>query len=294
MIILVKINKPNLAFRGSLTPINKSRVDKLVQHHMAHKSWGLMDVHNYHKNGNGWAGIGYNFWIDFKGNIYQGRGFNVGAHVGGHNSHTIGIGYQGDFTSQKMPDAQLKAGVALNKWLISQLPNVSKNDIIGHRDLASTSCPGGNFRMSELIKGVGGKAGQPSKTNKSISKMAQEVIAGKHGSGHTNRRKSLGISQSEYDKVRAEVNRQLGVKKSKQSKKYPLPGGVLKVGSHGNGVKQLQRALNAAKFKVGNADGIYGAKTKDGVTRFQKVHDAYNVDGIYGPRTKTKLNKVVN
>lgn len=42
--------------------------------------------------------------------------------------------------------------------------------------------------------------------------MAQEVIAGKHGTGNENRRKSLGISQSEYNKVRAEVNRLAGVK----------------------------------------------------------------------------------
>jgi len=42
---------------------------------------------------------------------------------------------------------------------------------------------------------------------KSISQMATEVLAGKHGNGHANRRKSLGISDSVYQKVRAEVNR---------------------------------------------------------------------------------------
>lgn len=53
---------------------------------------------------------------------------------------------------------------------------------------------------------------------KSISTMANEVLAGKHGTGHENRRRSLGISQSEYNKVRAEVNRLAGVKsKPRQS-----------------------------------------------------------------------------
>ena len=56
----------------------------------------------------------------------------------------------------------------------------------------------------------GGKT--TTKPKKTINQMAKEVIAGKHGTGHTNRRKSLGISQSEYDKVRAEVNRLAGVK----------------------------------------------------------------------------------
>lgn len=52
----------------------------------------------------------------------------------------------------------------------------------------------------------------PAKATKSIAQMAQEVIARKHGDGHENRRKSLGISAAEYEKVRAEVNRQAGVK----------------------------------------------------------------------------------
>ena len=59
------------------------------------------------------------------------------------------------------------------------------------------------------------KSGNPAKQpkpKKTINQMAQEVIAGKHGTGNANRRKSLGISQSEYNKVRAEVNRLAGVK----------------------------------------------------------------------------------
>ena len=59
------------------------------------------------------------------------------------------------------------------------------------------------------------KSGNPAKQprpKKSINQMAQEVIAGKHGAGHANRRNSLGLSQSEYNKVRAEVNRLAGVK----------------------------------------------------------------------------------
>lgn len=46
---------------------------------------------------------------------------------------------------------------------------------------------------------------------KSISQMADEIIANRHGRGHENRRKSLGISASEYAKVRAEVNRRAGI-----------------------------------------------------------------------------------
>ena len=44
---------------------------------------------------------------------------------------------------------------------------------------------------------------------KSVSQMATEVIAGKHGNGHANRQKSLGVSAATYAKVRAEVNRRV-------------------------------------------------------------------------------------
>ncbi|WP_423189412.1 N-acetylmuramoyl-L-alanine amidase [Alkalibacterium sp. f15] len=41
---------------------------------------------------------------------------------------------------------------------------------------------------------------------KSIEQMAREVIAAKHGNGHVNRRKSLGISQVQYEQVKKRVN----------------------------------------------------------------------------------------
>lgn len=157
---MVNFKKHNLKFRNDLDKLDLSAVKYLVQHHMAHPSWGLTDVHNYHRDGNKWAGIGYNFWIDFEGNIYSTRGLDYkGVHVKDKNSITVGVGYQGDFTKQKMPDAQLKAGIELNKWLIKQLPNVSASSIVGHKDLQGTTCPGQNFRMKELVDGVRGTIG---------------------------------------------------------------------------------------------------------------------------------------
>ena len=44
---------------------------------------------------------------------------------------------------------------------------------------------------------------------KSVSQMAAEVIAGKHGNGHVARRRSLGIDTATYAKVRAEVNKRM-------------------------------------------------------------------------------------
>lgn len=72
---------------------------------------------------------------------------------------------------------------------------------------------------------------------------------------------------------------------------YPLPTGVLKLGSRGEAVKQLQRALTALNFKCGAVDGVYGAQTKDAVLRFQKAYHLQPYDGIYGVKTRAEMVK---
>lgn len=120
----------------------------------------------------------------------------------------------------------------------------------------------------ELVKAITGKVidkpteqasnpakpsnSKPSKPNKkSVAQMAKEVLAGKHGNGHTARQKSLGISNAEYAKVRSEVNRIATggkVTKPKPSKTKPsktikqMADEVVK-GLHGNGHAQRQKSL---------------------------------------------------
>ena len=147
----MKIENPNLKWNGKLTPITK-RITKIVCHHPAHPSWTLQDIHNYHVK-LGWVGIGYNYFITFDGRIFEGRGRNIGAHAQGYNSNTLGVCFQGDFEKQKMTDEQVKAGA----WLITQLlrnEGLTINDVIGHRDINATSCPGRNFRMNDLKQAI--------------------------------------------------------------------------------------------------------------------------------------------
>ncbi|WP_167751451.1 hypothetical protein [Lentibacillus salicampi] len=73
--------------------------------------------------------------------------------------------------------------------------------------------------------------------------MADEVIAGKHGSGHENRRQSLGISQSKYEKVRAEVNRRA----SGNSKSVDEMAKEVSQGLHGNGHANRRKSLGVSK-----------------------------------------------
>ncbi|WP_052737838.1 peptidoglycan-binding protein [Bacillus sp. SA1-12] len=69
--------------------------------------------------------------------------------------------------------------------------------------------------------------------------------------------------------------------------------GVLKVGSKGESVKIMQRALNKAMGAELSEDGIFGPNTKIAVVAFQKSKKL-SPDGIYGPKTHAVLSKTVN
>lgn len=86
------------------------------------------------------------------------------------------------------------------------------------------------------------------KPKKTISQMAKEVIAGKHGSGHDNRRKSLGISKAEYEKVRAEVNKiSSGGTTTKPKKSISQMATEVIAGKHGSGHENRRKSLGISK-----------------------------------------------
>lgn len=61
-----------------------------------------------------------------------------------------------------------------------------------------------------------------------------------------------------------------------------------KVGSRGEMVRQIQKALYGAGFPTGCIDGIYGMMTRDAVAQFQ-IKNGMKADGIVGPATLAKL-----
>jgi hypothetical protein len=190
---MINIIKPNLRWNGSFSPLNLANLRYAVMHHMAHATWGYEDVHKYHRDSNKWIGAGYNYWIDFEGNIYELRGLNQGAHVSGYNSIALGIGFQGDFTRQQMTDAQVKAAGELLKWLFGKVGR--KLEIVGHNDLAATACPGGNFRMADVKAAAEGGSVPAKQPNKPAT--PSKVVNFNHGGSvvnllnHLNRPSSL-------------------------------------------------------------------------------------------------------
>lgn len=134
-----------------------------------------------------------------------------------------------------------------------------------HSDVVNTACPGRYAsRVGELVNAVNANLAnngtqvkpvkiprKPKVTKKTIRTMADEVIAGQHGTGHTARQHSLGVSAAQYKKVRAEVNRRAGVKKPKAStSSISRMATEVLAGKHGQGHARRRRSLgiSAAEY----------------------------------------------
>ena len=118
----------------------------------------LRSIYAYHVKSRGWSDIGYNYLIDRFGRIWEGRygGVDrpvVGAHTLGYNDDSFAASAIGNYQIAKPSKAVIQAYAALFAWKLS-LHGVNAASthqwvtkrwfeaINGHRDAASTLCPG--------------------------------------------------------------------------------------------------------------------------------------------------------
>jgi uncharacterized protein with LGFP repeats len=118
----------------------------------------LRSIYAYHVRSRGWSDIGYNYLVDRFGRIWEGRygGVDravVGAHTLNYNDYSFAMSAIGNFELVKPSKAMLQAYGALFAWKLS-LHGVSAAStsqqigarrfqaVNGHRDAASTACPG--------------------------------------------------------------------------------------------------------------------------------------------------------
>lgn len=112
-------------------------------------------IHKFHREVNGWAGIGYHYIIRKDGTIEQGRRPKaVGAHALHYNKNSIGICLAGNFEVAKPTAAQIDSLKLLTAWLCQKykLDPMKSGVIVGHRNLNDTDCPGKNLylKLNEL------------------------------------------------------------------------------------------------------------------------------------------------
>lgn len=89
--------------------------------------------------------IGYHFYITRDGTVHDGRPIEkVGAHCEGHNSHSIGICYEGGLDANgKSADTRTEAQRKALKSLVERMHRLfPKALIVGHHDLnPRKACP---------------------------------------------------------------------------------------------------------------------------------------------------------
>ena len=132
----------------------------IIIHHSATKSGNAESFGRYHKHKRGWKeGLGYHFVIcngngGGDGRIQTGPRWKKqirGAHAGVnyYNAHGIGICLVGNFEKERPTRAQVDELVSLIRWLQKKCDIPSKN-VLGHRDIKDTLCPGKYFPMEEV------------------------------------------------------------------------------------------------------------------------------------------------
>ncbi len=137
------------------------RVSHIIVHHTATPNddtdWAarVRAIWYYHANTRGWGDIGYNFLIDPRGNIYEGRAGGddvIGGHAYNYNPGTMGVGNLGTYETAPVPQPLRQSLEKLSAWKCSErgidpLGSSFNNysvypHIAGHRDVGQTSCPG--------------------------------------------------------------------------------------------------------------------------------------------------------
>lgn len=106
----------------------------------------LLQHQRLHQNERGWIDIAYHASVDRNGNIFELRDYNlVGDSATTYNptGHFLVL-CEGDFDQEAVSEAQIDGAALAFAWAAQQF-SIGSDTLKGHRDLASTSCPGANL-----------------------------------------------------------------------------------------------------------------------------------------------------
>ncbi|WP_193376371.1 N-acetylmuramoyl-L-alanine amidase [Mycobacterium sp. UM_CSW] len=106
----------------------------------------LRQDQRYHQDEKGWIDIAYHVGVDRNGNIYELRSTEFAGDTA-TDYNTTGhflVLCEGDFDQEAVSEAQLQGAALAFAWAAQNF-RVASNTLAGHRDFASTSCPGANL-----------------------------------------------------------------------------------------------------------------------------------------------------
>ena len=301
---MVNIIDTNLQFNSNIIKRSLDKIKRIILHHSGVTALQSVEtIHNYHKNTNGWAGIGYHFYVRKDGSIYKGRDVEyVGAHASGSNSDSIGICCEGDFEQEEMNEIQKNS---LKDLIIYLKDKYNISIVQGHKEVCSTDCPGKNFPLDEM-KNIDQTTNQEvTSTQKNEYKQPdifndglvnciydiQEWLNRKYGlklaldnvfGPDTKKGLPIGL-QREFN---VQFNKGLDVDGVFGTLTYNASINVRK-GASGNITMLIQMALFVKGYKLA-MDKEFGSDTEAKVKEFQKAN-GLTVDGIVGKNTFKKL-----
>lgn len=151
-------------------------------------------------------------------------------------------------------DETYKNTVELTKYLMDKY-NIPSANVVRHWDVCSKSCPGWN--------GWGANGCDSSIWNQ----FKKDILSG-------------------------EVSKPKKIEANNNAPKNNPSSTILKVGSRGSAVQDIQKKLIVLGYSCGSsgADGVYGNGTKSAVIKFQTAVKVV-ADGIVGEITLSELNK---
>lgn len=235
----------------------------IILHHAAIDG-SVQAVHQYHRDVNGWAGIGYHFYVTKDGTVWCGRPEEwLGAHTSGFNDR-IGICAEGNFEEEAMPVAQQNAIVQLLAYLEDKY---GKLEITRHGDHDATACPGKNYPFEAIAAAVRAGAGEaagasPRPTEGLVLRFQRAAMAD-------------GVELPAYGDD--------GIWGAETAGAAAL---YVSYGMTGERVRLVQELVGA------EVDGIFGDETLKAVKAYQAKH-GLGVDGIVGLETWRALLGVI-
>lgn len=132
----------------------------IIVHHSGTEDGKICEfqaIRGWHIHHNCWIDIGYHFGIERIGKewnweVLVGRPLHwVGAHARGHNNNSIGICFVGNYSKVKPSHKMIQIAVRRIIVPLVKTFNVPLENILPHRAVNNTSCPGKMFEMEYLI-----------------------------------------------------------------------------------------------------------------------------------------------